>query len=757
MRHMKPFFLTVSGIIMCALAVRSAEFSIPYPVIEAPVVHAGKYHILSCGDTYVVIDGSRGMSFGMIGRGDFSKRGINEKDAALKNARLKATITSGDSTIELDQAYDPDARLQIIDQGAGRVAARIFYRLCSSDGRPHGSGTTDIYLYDGRIHLAHSLHIDYEDVGTYIIKAGFIADVSGVKAEIISDGVKLMPRGNLRFIPFGADSTGFDVMVDILGRSSVKIGWKRNRYPSWLYMREIDNNPETDELYEKWPPWITQRGNSLNWVPTQNAGFTADYSETSVKKLSFLWVNGDSLEVPVGGYRALNGIMGLFLAENAYNAESLWKNHVNPAKPVVQKGEFRYYNEIEGIYEIDSLGDDVVVHCDNLTNSFDKPVFFRIWNLTGKNAYEVRENGKSVPFCLYNDGDIIDDPMVSVVKNATGPARFAGVACTVKKGSKSSITMTKKTGLQFTYQMYSDLETYEAWSDACTDKPLFMFHKNRGELHHVTLPGKDEYAIFKLPLFWLKNGVNSNTFMNRPRGFVIDTNGPDRIAFTFTSVNLQATGLSKYQVEVPYLPDRVTFDIIAEFAALDDGKRWTSIEYCDLYPFDNVYRRTFHYDDVIFLTKDGVFDRVGTGAWGGRFETIEEPEYLGYYARSVTREGEGSRCPDSDDGTVWILGTNPERGNILYRRGEWTPSKDARSVFSLCNAWVDIHNTISGRSEPASPEIIGYTVEVFGGPVPSLDNLNVMYKKAAGGEVVKQVTGVKYGDEGEILGFVVKK
>ena len=244
--------------------------------------------------------------------------------------------------------------------------------------------------------------------------------------------------------------------------------------------------------------------------------------------------------------------------------------------------------------------------------------------------------------------------------------------------------------------------------------------------------------------------------MNQSRGFVLHTTEPDQIEFTFTAVNLQATGLSTYTVDVPYQHDRVTFDIKAEFTSLDDGKRWTSIEYCDLYPFDNVYRRTFHYDDVAFLNREGVFDRVGTGAWSSRFETTYEPEHLSYYAKSVPREGEGSRTPDTSDGTVWILGNNTDRGNILYRRGDWTPSKGAVSVFSLCNAWVDIHNTIVNREAPASTETISYSVEVFGRSLPSLDDLNAMYSKEAGGKVVKQVTGIKYSDEGEIVGFEVK-
>ena len=112
--------------------------------------------------------------------------------------------------------------------------------------------------------------------------------------------------------------------------------------------------------------------------------------------------------------------------------------------------------------------------------------------------------------------------------------------------------------------------------------------------------------------------------MNHTRGFGIDSNGPDQVRLTYSAVNLQGTGLSTYHVTVPYERDSITLHVDAEFAPIDDGKQWTALEYCDLYPFENVNRRDFHYDDVTFLNRLGEFDRVGTGAWAGGFETVFE-------------------------------------------------------------------------------------------------------------------------------------
>lgn len=745
-------FFMITGV----AEVYSNDFPIPYNIIEAPVIHSGKYNVLSCGETFAVLDGSAGMSIAALGRGNISQKGIDNSYTSMKNIHLEVTVSGGEKTVDLNQSFDSSASLQIIDQSENRVAARAFFVLRSKEGIPYGSGTMDIFVYDGRIHFIPSIHIDSGENVKNVVKAGLFADVNGSGSRLLASGVELMAKEKGRFLPFGAQNGPFSITIDNASGSSLKIGWLRNEYPSWMYLCEIDSNPETDELYERWPEWVTQRG-AVKWNMTPGSGLNAEFGNSGVQQLSFSWSSGDTIPVPAGGYLALNGTMGIFIAPNAYDAESQWSNHEKPVKPVMTTGEYKYYNEFEGIYEIDSGGKDVEFRIDNLSNTSDRNVFIRVWNLKDKNAFSLKVNNRNWPLALYNDGDIIDDPMVPIIKEASGPARFAGIFFNVLKGSRSTVKLSSVPGMQFTYQMYSPHETWEAWTAECTDTPLFRFHKNESSIYQIVLPGKNNYAIAKFPLFWLKNGVNTNTFMTHPRTFKILKNGPESIDFEIVCTNLQGTGLSDYIVKAPFSNGVMKFDVSAEFTPLDDGKRWSSVEYCDLYPFDNVYRRTFHYKDVIFLDRNGVFDRVGTGAWGSRFVGVPDSLGNGYYAKGGSRDGAGSRVPNASDGTVWLLGNNTDRGNILYRRGDWTPSSGATSAFTLCNAWVDIHNTVVNRQDPKSKELINYTVEVFPGAVPSIDSLNEIYSKAAGGKTVKQLTSVKYDKDGSISGFEVKK
>ncbi len=753
---MKSFAFACFILAAGALAAESAPYPIPYATITAPVVHDGAFHVLACGKTWVVLDGSRGMSVHAIGINPEENLPLDTDRAVLSEAGIKATIRSSSGEIELDQAYDPAPKLVIIDQGPGRVAARAFFAMRSRDGLPHGNGTLDIYVYSDRVFLAPSLQLDDEPGGTVVSVSGFRGTVPGDGAEIMARGSKLLAREQSRFLPFGEEKAGFSVLVDNPGRASMKMGWMRNSYPGWMYLNEVDANPERDELYEKWPLWIAQRGAPFSWTRSSKSGLMVGYAGSTVRRLDFQWLAGDSLRIPEGGYTTFNGVMGVFLGKFAARAEERWEAYSGPAKPAVKGGEFRYYNEVEGVYEIDTKGGDCEAVFDNTAGTADRSVFVRFWNLKGTGAYEALAGREPLPLGLYNEGDLIEDPMVPMLKDTTGPARFAGVDVPVPKGSKTTVSLKRKPGMQFTYQMYSALETYEAWSDSSATGPLFRFHATSGEIYNATLPGKDAPAFAKLPLYWVKNGVNNDTFMNHTRGFRILGGDPSMISFVYTGTNLEGTGLSVYTTTARLTAGRLAFDVNAEFTPLDNGRRWTSVEYCDLYPFDNVYRRTFHYRDVVFLTSKGVFDRVGTGAWSGRFKTIAEPGGLGYYSEAVAREKGVSRTPASDDGTVWILGNSPERGNILYRRGAWMTSAGARSVFSLCNAWVDIHNTVVGRIDPSSKETIAYSVEIFPGAVPLPADLTAFYAKAAGGTAVKRITGVKYDARGSIVGFATE-
>ncbi|MEW5901907.1 MAG: hypothetical protein AB1715_10630, partial [Acidobacteriota bacterium] len=753
---MKPF-LIIFLIASSAGISRASDGYVPDPLVQAPVVHAGRFHILTSGQTSVVLDGSRGMSISAIGQRKQPQAGAASFGRRILKASLEAELSHRSRPIRLDQANDPSARLQIISQGPTHVAARAFFLMSTAGGEPYGTGTLDFYVYPDRIHLVPSVFIDYLGSSTRVTRAGLVLSLPEGESRVEIPGRNDAPPKKTYFERFGDGQSSFHLTVEQASGEALKIGWLRNLYPDFVYLREVAKSPERDELYEKWPLWIAQRGSPLGWKAAESSGVEVRLEKSRAAALSLLWLHQDKRAMPQAGYQVFNAPVAIFLGRTKAEAEELWQNFSNPLNPAVERGDFRYYNEIEGLYEVDSQSGEAALTFDCASEKFDRQFVVRFWNLAGNGACVIRADGKDIPFSLMNDGDLVEDPMVFISKKASGPARLATVSLTIPKGEKRRLTLSRRPGLQLTYEMYSELETYEAWSDKCVDNPIFRFHLRELAIYQATLPEGRDYAFFKLPLYWLKNGVNPLTFMNHLRGFEIQANGPEEVLFSVRSVNLQAAGLSSYTCLVPYEPAKLAFEIMAEFSPLDDGERWTSLEYCDLYPFEDVYRRNFHYRDVSFLTQQGVFERVGAGAWDMTFKPVDEPARLSYHSAYVKRSGPGAKVPDPQDGTVWILGNNRERGNVLFRRGEWQVSAGTKPFFTLCNAWMDVHNAIARGAEKSASEKISFAVDVFPGLVPSLASLNAMLARDVGKGKSARIKSVRYSPRGEIIGFNTDK
>ena len=750
---MNACLLVVLGILSLGMG-QGPEFSLQGPAAGAPVVHLGRYHVLTSGRTSVVLDGARGMSVVMIGeREDAGNAGSGLRER-LGPGSLQVEINDGGKRLVLDQANDPAPRLEIISQGPTHASARASFSLSSADGRPYGTGTLDIIVYADRVHLIPSLFVDGLNPTTKLVRSGLslgLPETAGTP-EVLG---KAIPAGSEKWSgPFGEPSSAFDITLEQTGGRAVKLGWLRNQYPPYMYLREIDGNPETDELYERWPLWITQRGSPLGWRLDESSGLEIAFVKGKPSALALLWVRDAAVAVPAEGYAAFNAPLVIVLGRTKAEARARWDDYARPLPPAVESGDLRCYNEIEGVYEVDSHGRAVSLVFDASKETTGRTPLVRFWNLAGRGAHVFQCDGGPTPFTLMNDGDLVDDPMVFIVKRATGPAREAMVKVDVPSGKKVRLTEDLGPGLQLTYQMHSDLETYEAWSDRCGGSPLFRVHLKELAIYQATLPGARDYAFFKLPLYFMKNGTNPATFITQVRDFDVRKNGPDEILLAVRSVTPQLTGLSSYTCRVPNRPEALSFDVTAEFVPLDSGRRWTSLEYCDLYPFEDVYRRNFQYHEVTWLNRDGVFDRVGAGAWSSRFETVEEPGGAGFHARIVPRPGPGAKVPLPGEGQAWLLGNSTERGNIMFRRGRWEVSAGIKPVFSLCNAWVDIHNALGGRTEAAAVERVSFAVDVFPGPVPKLDDLNRFLKRDAGAGRFRGIKAARYSPRGEIIGFI---
>ena len=199
---MKPFLFVLLGTLSVAMNVH-ADFAIPGPSARAPVVHIGRYHILTCGRTSVVLDGIRGLSLVLIGEREAVEKARGGLTPRIGPCSLQVELTDGTRRIVLDQANDPAPRLQIISQGPTHAAARLFFSLCAADGKVYGTGTLDITVYEDRVHLVPSLFVDDLSPKTRVVRAGLSLEVAEGSGLASVRGKKTAPPAGSSFESFG--------------------------------------------------------------------------------------------------------------------------------------------------------------------------------------------------------------------------------------------------------------------------------------------------------------------------------------------------------------------------------------------------------------------------------------------------------------------------------------------------------------------------------------------------------------------------
>ena len=165
----------------------------------------------------------------------------------LGSGSLQADLNDGGRRILLDQANDPTARLEIISQGPTHAAGRVFFSLCSADGRPYGTGTLDIIVYANRVHFIPSVFVD-ELNRAAIERSGLVVGLPGVTGSVEVQGRPVAVNSDSGSSGFGDPASPFDIAFEQTGGRAVKLGWLRNQYPPFIYLREVAADPRKDDL-----------------------------------------------------------------------------------------------------------------------------------------------------------------------------------------------------------------------------------------------------------------------------------------------------------------------------------------------------------------------------------------------------------------------------------------------------------------------------------------------------------------------------
>jgi hypothetical protein len=682
--------------------------------LRAPVAHVGHYHILSCGSTSVVLDAQRGMTIASIGGNpDYSL--IPTDRASFENGGIHVTCTTENGTsLILDQAADPEATLEILDQGPCRVRARITFTLRDDIGAIHGSGHIDITITHGRITLSPECAVTTPGNTVTIDNAGLTFKIPGSSASVLTNGVQFLPRDEERM--FAVDEKGESACtLTNVGRYPVALSWRPDAGSVSTLADTLASAPH--------------HGHAVELLPG-SAGCTIGFEARHPSDLTLSWIRDVSLTVPTDGSWRLHGFAALNVASDTGVLAGIKHAFESPLEPETSRGTYLGFDATEGCHRFRADDGHLDVVFNALAETDDRNVLMSVEGLSVNRSYHATRNYLPAIMSLH-----LPPGSPPHARDLT-----ALLSVSVIRGWRSIVHIEPAPGITMAYRDNSPRETYEVWSDA-SDVPLFRFHLDEGVIADATLPGGTAPAFSEMPLTWYRLNA-PDTPTTETRGFAIHEKGPGGLRFTYSGAAGDDTASSSTTVDIPYERSGLSIMVHTELTPHGGSGDWSSMAFGGIVPRSGGIGPDTAVESLLTLTGAGAFDTI----------PIAPP----YAAASDSSAADQIIRPDSADGSLWILCDRANRSNILFRRGTWVPTEGALPGIEVNASTGTVITAVTNRITVASRETIEYAVEISPGTLPSPEILTRLYRTAAGGSEVRQVMLVTYSPDGVIDGFVVQ-
>jgi hypothetical protein len=150
-------------------------------------------------------------------------------------------------------------------------------------------------------------------------------------------------------------------------------------------------------------------------------------------------------------------------------------------------------------------------------------------------------------------------------------------------------------------QRFDDRQQMLLFSSAQPRNNLGSFSFTDLKMRNLKAPGERESSMVRLPLYWFIANANSpHQCLNVPESIELIENGPEAVRLRVIARNPADTAESDVDVTIPFLQDRLRFDLSCQFTALD---RWdfNSIQYCNFFPEERCYPEGWGTDRLLAL------------------------------------------------------------------------------------------------------------------------------------------------------------
>lgn len=584
---------------------------------------------------------------------------------------VQVGVAEAGRRVLVSQRADSGPRLLPLEEGPGRVGVRTLFSLYDDQDRLHGDALQETWITrHGEVFLAFGLRLVPPD-GVTVTDALVRCALGGLTEPARHDAAQLAGRG--------ADGAVLLGWPTGRGRRSDTLLWRSARPP----------------FYERWPPYFDQwslSAESFGWDRRSSGGATVEAG--AVTELALAWLREEDIAAQPS--LDLRGLLWCGFGEEE-RLLKLLDAHERPQPPLVERGSYRCYDELDGAFEV--AADDGACELEIPADAQERPVRIRVFGLAGA-AYAIEPAGSA----HLTSGDTrTDDPLVAVPFEADAPADEAVVdLITQPDGPIRVVVRPVRAGLQLAYQRRDERRCLTVHHPLDPDCAVCTIDLAGVRLRGLRLPGAERPALHDLPLYWMRYLAKASAHSaNVLQEVEVLDGGPEQVSLVLQSTTPDGRVRSRYELTFPYIEDRVEVRLQAQ---LTGAEAWDlpTFEYADLFPADRIDPARWDYRRVAFVGLDATrihdprdpypFLESQIGLPTGVLEAMTAAHAHPDAGPWSFDERAALVFHGSDRGTILAIAANPEGAGVEH-------------VATLCEHWMDVHLDIAAAGRrPVSSE-----------------------------------------------------
>ena len=581
---------------------------------------------------------------------------------------VQVGLAEAGGSVLVSQRADSAPRLLPLEEGPGRVGVRTLFSLYDDQERVHGDALQETWITrHGEVFLAFGLRLVPPE-GATVTDALVRCTLGCLTEPARLDGSRLAGHG--------AEGAVLLAWPIDRGRRSDTLLWRSARPP----------------FYERWPPYFDQWSlspESFGWDRRSSGGASVESRE-----LVLAWLRAEEVEAQPS--LDLRGLLWCGFGEEQRLLELL-DAHERPQPPLVERGSYRSYDELDGAFEV--VADDGACELELPTDAQERPVRIRVSGLSAA-PYAIEPVGSA----HLTAGDTrTDDPLVAVPSEADAPADEAVVDLIARAdGPIRVVVRPVRAGLQLAYQRRDERRRLTVHHPLDPHRAVCTIDLAGVRLRGLRLPGAERPALHDLPLYWMrylaKASAHSASVLEDVEVF---ERGPALVSVRLQSTTPDGRVRSRYELEFPYVEDRVEVRLRAE---LTGAEAWDlpTFEYADLFPADRIDPGRWDYRRVAFVGLDATRIHDPRDPYPFLESQIALP--AGVLDAMTAAHAHPDAGPWSFDERAALVFHGSDRGTILAVAAN-PEGAGVEHVVTLCEHWMDVHLDVAtaGR-RPVSSE-----------------------------------------------------